>query len=218
MAIDMRKTPSYLKGLAETRARADGEVLRLKALYDELDEKLAEARRIQALLDDVARKMGEAVSRRDACDKLIRDFDDRLDPNLIAPIRAWKNRYGKRGELKTAIERILQKIAPSEITTPELCLTLIAEFALDFSTKTERQKWAHNSVGNALKDLVEAGIVERLHEPVARAGKIGRWRLKDHTIAGTAGLLEAATASGLTVSQAKRRGRPAKLKEPTLTA
>lgn len=214
----MRKTHSYLKGLADTRARADGEVLRLKALYDELDEKLAEARRIQAIFDDVARKMGEAVSRRDACDKLIRDFDDRLDPNLIAPIRAWKNRYGKRGELKTAIVRILQKIAPSEITTPELSLTLLAEFELDFSTKTERQKWAHNSVGNSLKDLVEAGIVERLHEPVAHFGKVGRWRLKDHTIAGMAGLSEAATASGLTVSQAKRRGRPAKLKELTLTA
>ena len=39
----MRKTPSYLKGLAETRARAAAEVIRYTALATEVQQRLAEA-------------------------------------------------------------------------------------------------------------------------------------------------------------------------------
>ena len=39
----MRKTPSYLKGLAETRARAFADVQRLRKLQVELAKNLADA-------------------------------------------------------------------------------------------------------------------------------------------------------------------------------
>jgi len=76
----MRKTPSHLKGLAETRARSAGDVQRLQKLYEE-----------------VGKKLTEATAEVDACDRLIRKFDERLNPELIKPIRAWKGRYGNRG-------------------------------------------------------------------------------------------------------------------------
>lgn len=37
----MRKTPSYLKGLAETQARAAGAVQRIKKLISEVDRNLS---------------------------------------------------------------------------------------------------------------------------------------------------------------------------------
>jgi hypothetical protein len=73
MTTPVRKIPSYLKGLAETRARADGDLIR-------------QAKR-QAELDTLA---ADALATRDACDKLIKKFDVRLDPGLISPIKAWK--------------------------------------------------------------------------------------------------------------------------------
>ena len=83
MKIKIRNTPSYLKGLAETRARVDADVQRLQKIHDEIAEKLA-----------------EATAERNSCDCLIRKYDERLDPNVIAPIQAWKGRYGPRGALK----------------------------------------------------------------------------------------------------------------------
>jgi len=59
----MRKTPSYLKGLAETRARAAGDVLRLQQILDQVKESLAKAQ-----------------AEVEACDVLIKKFDDRLEP------------------------------------------------------------------------------------------------------------------------------------------
>ena len=78
----MRKTPSYLKGLAETRARAAADILRYKQVIDEIMVSLAKA---QAELE--------------ACDTLIKKFDDRLDPTQVEPINHWQGRYGKRGAL-----------------------------------------------------------------------------------------------------------------------
>jgi hypothetical protein len=212
MAIDMRKTPSYLKGLAETRARADGEVGRLQRLLDELGPKLAEAQRIQGLHKEISAWQAEAVTKRDACDTLIRSYDDRLDPVQIAPIRATKARYGKRGTLKKTISQVLQKVAPAEVTTTELCLTLMAELQIDFLTKIERKRWISNSLGSTLKDLLEEGLVERLHDPADHGCGAGRWRWK---VAGCelAALSAAATEAGMGVSQAKRRGRPRKAEQ-----
>jgi len=76
----MKKTPSYLKGLAETHARAVGDVVRLEKLFSEISAKLTESKANLA-----------------ACDRLIRKFDARLNPTLIVPIHAWQGRYGKRG-------------------------------------------------------------------------------------------------------------------------
>ncbi len=177
-ATSMRKTPSYLKGLAEDRARADGEVRRLQGLLDELAPKLAEAQRLQTLERDISARQAEAQTKRDACDTLIRSFDTRLDPEDIEPIRAWKGRYGKRGMLRTTIMQILERVAPAEITTTELRMTLELELQLCFSSQAERNTWSDNSLLSALRNLAKEGLVDRLHDPMDHGSGVGRWRWK----------------------------------------
>lgn len=158
----MRKTPSYLKGLAETRARAAGDVERYQEILDEVSAKLAEAKAVVA-----------------ACDRLVVKFDSRLNPALIQPIRAWKGRYGKRGQLSASIAQLLEQSAPQELTTIELIWALQLEFQLDFSTTEEKQRWRKNSLTPALKDLVEKGLVDRMHGITdGSIGEVGRWRWK----------------------------------------
>lgn len=155
----MRKTPSYLKGLAETRARAARDVQCYQQLVDELQTRLAQA---QAELA--------------ACDTLIKKFDDRLDPGMIQPVNGWKGRYGKRGALKEAVLKVLQAHAPAEVTTTVIGLAVQAEFRLVFYLPVEREAWIANSVRNCLKKLVKEGLVEACHDQ-SNTGFVGSWRV-----------------------------------------
>ncbi|MFT4172862.1 MAG: hypothetical protein QM686_00045 [Herbaspirillum sp.] len=179
----MRKVPLYLKGLAETRARAHGDVLRLESLKAEIDVRLAEAQK--AL---------------DACDTLIKKFDERLELTSIKPIRAWKGRYGSRGAFHEAVIRIIKAAAPQEISTTMLALELQAEFGLDFAHPNDRRRWVTNTLGNCLKDLIAAGMIERLHE-ARPTGEVGRWRWKDSDLS-LDHLRAQAAAAGVSVQQA----------------
>ena len=154
----MRKTPSYLKGLAETRARAARDVHCYQQLVDELQIRLAQA---QAELA--------------ACDTLIRKFDGRLDPDQIEPVNGWKGRYGKRGALKEGILKVLQEHAPDEVTTTMIGLAVQAEFRLVFHLPVEREAWIANSVRNCLKKLVKEGLAEACHDQ-SNTGFVGSWR------------------------------------------
>lgn len=81
----MRKTPSYLKGLAETRARVAGDLQRYEKQHPQLEVKLkaaeADLDRCQRLYSGVCRGLAEAKADLESCDRLIRKFDDRLDPS-----------------------------------------------------------------------------------------------------------------------------------------
>lgn len=155
----MRKTPSYLKGLAETHGRALADVERLERLQKEVAERLAQAR-----------------EELNASGILIKKFDARLDPSRIPPVHHWQGRYGKRGALAGAIERILQEAAPDEVLTTEIVIKLQLEFGLDFTTEKECRTWVKNSVLRRLKVLVENGMVERLHDSKSHTELVGRWR------------------------------------------
>ena len=167
----MKKVPSYLKGLAETRARAAGELERL-----------------QSIASDVAARLAEAQANFASCDRLIRLFDERLDPAKIPSIHGQRRVPG--GKLKGVIVEILTGRAPHEMTTNEICWELQLRYSLDFVTPKERADWKHGSIGRALKHLIKDGLVERLHDPMAPIAEDGRWRLKsdnglssDHSIA-----------------------------------
>ena len=154
----MRKTPSYLKGLAETRARAAADVLRYRQVIDEIVVSLAKA---QAELD--------------ACDTLIKKFDERLDPTQVEPINHWKGRYGKRGALKEAILALLRERAPAAVPTPEICWEMQLTFKIGFAHWKERDNWRRNSVLSCLKKLVKEGLVEACHDQ-RNTGFVGSWR------------------------------------------
>lgn len=84
MPTDMRKTHSYLQGLAETRARAGGALQRLKQLRSEVPRKLkvakADVERYRKMEIGLARKLEEARTDLKSCDWLTRKIDCRLDP------------------------------------------------------------------------------------------------------------------------------------------
>lgn len=92
----MNKVPSYIKGPAETRARSASEVNRLKRLQIELSDSLT-----------------NAVADVGACDRFIRKFDPRLNPELIESRQAHKGRYGVRGAGES-IRRYVQEAAPQD--------------------------------------------------------------------------------------------------------
>ena len=84
MTAEMKKTPSYLKGLAETHARAAGEAIRCRRLHAdicrELDIAERQAARLRALVAANSSRVAAAEAELAACDRLIRKFDERLDP------------------------------------------------------------------------------------------------------------------------------------------
>ncbi|GEM_PF-1890797 len=177
----MRKTPSYLKGLAETRARVSAEVQRYQKLHDEIGEALATAQ-----------------AEMEACDRLIRKYDERLNPELIQPIKAWKGRYGARGNLRDAMLTILKKRMPSAVSTAELGIELQIELQLEFVNSKERSKWLQNSVTRRLRMLALDGLVERLHDP--NINTFGYWRLAGGPCESLEGLAVLAKSSGVAAS------------------
>lgn len=144
---NMAKIPSYLKGLVETRARADAYVLRLTKLQTE----------VQAELD-------KATRDREAADVLIRAYNANLQPDSIVPIHSWKGRYGERGARAKALREFLRAAYPESRTTVEIAWHLMAKFQVDIVSTEERENWKKNAVRNPLRKMRAAGEVEQLDE------------------------------------------------------
>jgi hypothetical protein len=68
MNSEMKKTPSALKWLAESRGRAAGELDRLETIQAEVESKIQEVRQ-----------------NLEAFDRAIKVFDPRIDPDAIEP-------------------------------------------------------------------------------------------------------------------------------------
>jgi len=78
---------------------------------------------------------------------------------------------------------------------------LIATYALEFVSGTEKSMWQTGSVLRALKDLVVMGEVERLHDPYNSIVEVGRWRWKSDSAPSLAHLKAQAEALGVGVQQ-----------------
>lgn len=156
----MPRTHPYLRGLAETRARADSQ-------YSTLKEQIA----------TLACRLEKARTEREACDGLIRRFNPTLLPEVIQPItEGQRNQYGKRGALTKAIIAALQQAYPECISTSTIALHVEAAFHLTFSTRTERRNWVCKSLSNRLSSFARDNIIERLHNPNENTGQAGLWR------------------------------------------
>lgn len=165
----MKKVHSYLKGLAETRARAHGEVERNEALLAELDESLDAAEkalaRVQELRQKTAARLEQAKAELNACDTLIRKYDKRIDPSRIEPIHEWRGRYGKRGALQEYVEQALRDALPDALSTRVLSAMCVAEFGLQFTTHAERMMWHRNTLRTKLKTMAQKGTIARVLGP-----------------------------------------------------
>jgi hypothetical protein len=160
----MRKNVrSYLKGLAENRARAAGDIMRFEAMEKEIATRLAEAR-----------------ADLESCDRLIKKYDPRLRPELIEPIRVWPHHNAKRGGLRALLLEIVALRAPAEITLTEICYEVEIRWDLTFLTPKDRECWKRGGVARALRSLVTEGRIVALHS--GRGGESqtqhARWRAR----------------------------------------
>jgi hypothetical protein len=155
----MKKTPAYLKGLAEDRARAAGEVARY-----------------QKIAQDVAQTLEKAQRELDALDTVLRRFDPELNPQNIQPIRHNKSYGGGRGYLMATVISILKEAKPNPRSTAEIALEVQLRHQLIFEHPKLRQAWHHNSVAKCLRNLAAAGKVERLYGPSNYTNEAGLWR------------------------------------------
>jgi hypothetical protein len=148
----VKKLPSYLKGLVETRARSAGDIERLEQLRTLLDEELAAARK-----------------RLESADTLIRDFNPLLDPTLIEPVRGRKPRTGK---VREAVAQVLDAAAPADLPTPEIAFRVAEQIQIRFHSMADFRKWAKNCINRELHRRWTAGLAERQQTP----GQETRWR------------------------------------------
>ncbi|MFG6463728.1 hypothetical protein ACG04Q_19295 [Roseateles sp. DXS20W] len=156
----MLRVPSYLKGLVETRARADASVCRLQALIDEAQQNLERAK-----------------AERDAADVLIQTYNPNLDPTTIVPVRAWRGRYGKRGEKAAVIRAFVQAAYPQAVSTVEVFWHVAMTFQLDFPSAGAREEFKKSAIRNPLREMAKRGEVERLDlfELNGQASSTWRW-------------------------------------------
>ena len=180
----MPRTHPYLKGLAETRARADDRCLRAEKRLTEVTQLLV---RTRAQLEAKCARLEKGTlywarvahcsrAEREACDLLIKKYDALLVPAAIVPINGWQGRYGEHGELSKLVRRFVEMAYPNAITTTEVGQWLQAQFSLVFSTPKERYIWVRNTVSNMLNYLVRKGVIERCHDLIVTPGQPGRWR------------------------------------------
>lgn len=165
----MKNTPPALKWLAEKRARTAGDLAHMEGLLTQLDER-------------VARLRGELTT----LDGTLAIYDSAIDASAIEPIKAWKGRYGQRGEFQAALAKVLEERAPEALSSETIALTMMVRFDLRFELASERYRWQQNSLGRELKRLVAKGLVERLH-PLATK-EVGYWRWKQEEVVTLEGL------------------------------
>lgn len=177
------RVDSYLKGLAETRARADADhqnaleaVASRTAHLDQVTTAYeSKSKALRRSIRHARAQADQAQRAREACDQLIRKLERGFDPTLIKPVDGWQGRYGKRGALGRAVQAIVEAAYPREISTTRVGEILQQQLGLAFSSPPERANWFRYVVRARLKYLCQLGYIERLH-PAKHDGKIGRWR------------------------------------------
>ena len=180
----MQKLSPLMKGLLETRARADAEHqnalkaanLRINHLNRITLAYQREQARIQQYISQAQEKAEAALAARLACDQLILKLQQGIDLSRIEPINAWQGRYGQRGALGQAVQAVVEAAYPLEVTTTQIAASIQHQFKLSFPTPKERKSWVRTSIAGRLKYLRRLGHIERLHDPAVTDGKSGRWR------------------------------------------
>lgn len=141
----MRKTPSYVKGLAEARARADASVLYLESLIQSsrvaVSALRAQLETAERQLRAMETKLEDASRERDSCDVLLKAVDPDINPADIKRIRGWAGKYGKRGALKTAIMAYLRSRAPDAVSLVEVGTAVRFELQLPIISEAELAAW-----------------------------------------------------------------------------
>lgn len=179
-AIEMKRTPTTLKWLAEQRARKAGEVLVHQQICQRLETDVTQLR---AELIEAELKLRAAEQKKDvvktelsALDKVVGIFDVAIDPNAIQPINGWAGRYGKRGAFTQFLLSTIQAEYPEVITTKVLELRAIEHFLLSFSDKEQHRDWYAGTFRGSLKKLRMNGAIEQGPMTTHFRGQLATWR------------------------------------------
>ena len=99
-----------------------------------------------------------------------------VDASAIGPVRAWKDRYGKRGQLRRHIMEVLRGRSPAWTTTAEVAVAVHTACGLAPLEGAASKRFRRNSIGTALRRLADGGYVERGHRLIAPS-QGGCWRV-----------------------------------------
>jgi hypothetical protein len=174
----MRKTPTTLKWLAEQRGRLAHDLTTTERIAADVNHRLANLRLDLASLD-----------------RSIKLYDPSINPADIEPVIATKGRYGARGVLRQTVLLLLKAHAPHWMSTDNLEMMVRLELAIAFETPVERRRWYMGSFKNLLRKFVDAGLIERQHDPETHTQEMGRWRWVDKATPRTLAELRAAATS-----------------------
>lgn len=156
------RTRSEVKWLANELAATAGEMERI-------DVELVRLRARKKQLQRVHRALS-AVSAQLAVPDL---------PGLVPSVRA-RVRYNGRGNLRGWLRATLLAANPQAVSSAVLTEMAAVEFGLHFASSEQRSQFRRNALTRALRKLLVAGVVERLHDPGGLTGLAGLWRWKTH--------------------------------------
>lgn len=179
-APQMKKTPSALKWMAETRGRLAGALQACEQIHESLSADLQALRQklaaSEAMLASAETRRQGITADLAAMDKAVQLFDEGIDPSSIQPINGWEGTYGKRGALREFLMHTLKTSAPAFLLTTELAVRAQTEFCLVFEHNDARYRWHRNSLRGALKILARQGLVERGPDEGFGHNDPGSWR------------------------------------------
>lgn len=167
----VKKIPSYLKGLAERHARTQAHIEALETTI-RISEELA--RHHQSVVDSSLQQLAKAQVKLHSLEVLIRDYNDSLDPSKIDPIKAWRDRYGKRGQLEKDSFELVRLTGDYGMTSAAVYEVFAKrlEWPLDGPLA---EKYKANRMRPALKRLQTKGLIRNF-----TLDGVSRWVAVEH--------------------------------------
>lgn len=162
----LKKIPSYLKGLADRYCRTKAEVDSYLLSYNTAIEMVAHHQQLAAQAEQALK---EAQLKLASLDLLIRDYNSRLDTNSISPVRAWKDRYGKRGQMELDTYSFVREFGTIGVTSAQVYEIFASRLGWPL-TGPLAETYKQNRTRAVLKRLQRKGLIQ-----VVDAGVQCRW-------------------------------------------
>jgi hypothetical protein len=148
----MKITKSYLTGLASEHAEAQAQVVEYTKLLELATEGLKKAQ-----------------ARLDSAEYLIKNINPDLDTSVITPTRAWKGRYGERGNLRKTLVDIVNRSGSVGMTAAEITKTYCEIFGQPVAPAL-LTVYKDNRIRPALRELEKQAKIKKINV----AGEV-RW-------------------------------------------
>jgi len=153
-----------------TRTRTPSEV---KWVANELAAVMGELATLEENLTVLTARRQELVKLRDSLEVVGRVFSAPALVQVIQPVNAHR---GRRGQLISFLRAAVREAAPRSLSTLALARMAEERLQLPFVTRQARMAFRDNTVGRALRKLVDAGLVERANDPRDALANGGEWR------------------------------------------